>query len=358
MSEEIRRVALDELRVDGGTQPRARMDQGTVEEYAEFLRGNPNKDLPPGSSVLDPEGRHWLYDGFHRREAYGLAGRKDMPVVVVDGSQRQAVFLSLAANAAHGLKRTNDDKRRAVETMLLDTEWAKWSDRKIAAHCAVSNHFVADVRKSLTVNSPSEERRYTTKHGTTTTMKTSNIGRKPPPAASPDADDDGFDMEVGGPEVSMPPQEQIDAATRALNGEIRDAATRVLNGEVPEREPGDDSDVEPYLTDAEGERVPEQALEAFAKAKELGAICREIDALIGRVEDIAKGPGGRLIRLDSFRQQMKDAKGNLWANRPTHVCPYCHGEPTEKPCVCCRGEGWTAKHVWQQAPGNNEKARR
>ncbi len=93
-------------------------------------------------------------------------------------------------------------------------------------------------------------------------------------------------------------------------------------------------------------------------ADTLTEICREMDALIRRVEEISKGPGGRLIRFDSFKQQIKDAKGNLWANRATHVCPYCHGHPVKgKPCECCKGDGWTAHHVWKAAPGNNAKAK-
>ena len=40
-------------------------------------------------------------------------------------------------NADHGKRRSNADKRRAVEMMLKDSEWGKWSDREIAAKCAV-----------------------------------------------------------------------------------------------------------------------------------------------------------------------------------------------------------------------------
>ena len=32
---------------------------------------------------------------------------------------------------------TNADKRRAVETLLNDAEWATWSDREIARQCGV-----------------------------------------------------------------------------------------------------------------------------------------------------------------------------------------------------------------------------
>jgi hypothetical protein len=74
------------------------------------------------------------------------------------------------------MRRTNADKRRAVETLLRDEEWGKWSDREIASRTETSAPLVASVR--LTVNSYSDsERTYTTKHGSVATMRTAGIGR-------------------------------------------------------------------------------------------------------------------------------------------------------------------------------------
>jgi hypothetical protein len=93
-------------------------------------------------------------------------------------TRRDAVLFSFGANSAHGLQRTNDDKRRAVTTLLTDADWAKWADREIARRCGVDHRFVASVKTSLgTV--PSEPRTYTTKHGTVSTMNTGNIGKAP-----------------------------------------------------------------------------------------------------------------------------------------------------------------------------------
>lgn len=66
-------------------------------------------------------------------------------------------------------RRTNADKRRAVETLLRDEEWKKWSDREIARRCGVDNSFASRVRESLLPNN--SDRTYRTKHGTVTTMK-------------------------------------------------------------------------------------------------------------------------------------------------------------------------------------------
>lgn len=56
--------------------------------------------------------------------------RTDGGTIAVDvrpGSQRDAILYSLGANAAHGRRRTNADKRRAVQRMLSDEEWSRWS---------------------------------------------------------------------------------------------------------------------------------------------------------------------------------------------------------------------------------------
>jgi DNA N-6-adenine-methyltransferase (Dam) len=91
----------------------------------------------------------------------------------------------LGTNATHGLRRTNADKRRAVETLLRDEEWSKWSNREIARKCFVSSDLVDRIRKDLYSSLPdsgsehndpfaSQTRNYTTKHGTTATMNTSH----------------------------------------------------------------------------------------------------------------------------------------------------------------------------------------
>jgi hypothetical protein len=58
-------------------------------------------------------------------------------------------------------------------------------------------------------------------------------------------------------------------------------------------------------------------------------------------------------QLMDARPKLEKVKGHLWSERATHVCPYCHGKHEQ--CECCKGEGWTAKHVWEQAPGNYKK---
>jgi hypothetical protein len=55
----------------------------------------------------------------------------------------------VGANATHGLRRTNADKRRAALTLLQDEEWQRWSNREIARQCGVTHTFVAKLRREL-----------------------------------------------------------------------------------------------------------------------------------------------------------------------------------------------------------------
>lgn len=125
---------------------------------------------------------NWLADGFHRYHATKRLYQKSIQADIRQGTRRDAVLFSVGANAQHGLKRTNADKRRAVETLLNDPEWAGWSNREIARRCAVDEGTVRNFRSNFTAEFPQlESRTYIDKHGTTTTMNTANIGHSSPP---------------------------------------------------------------------------------------------------------------------------------------------------------------------------------
>lgn len=168
-------LELVQIRIDGGTQSRVELNQETVAEYAQaFMAG---AEFPPVVVFFDGAS-YWLADGFHRYFGARDAGESAIAVQVINGTQRDAVLYSLKANATHGLRRTNADKRKAVETLLKDAEWAAWSDRKIAEACGVGNQMVGDVRRSICVNhTDAPTTRTVERNGTTYTQNTANIGK-------------------------------------------------------------------------------------------------------------------------------------------------------------------------------------
>ncbi len=169
-------IPLAAIRTDGGTQSRAELNQIVIADYAEAVING--AQFPPIIMFYDGSD-YWLADGFHRVQAAHQAGLESINADVRQGTLRDAVLYSVGANAAHGLRRTNADKRRAVTHLLTDAEWSQWSDREIARRCGVSNNFVSELRRSLS-SDDSDTRIYTTKHGTVATMQTANIGQNEP----------------------------------------------------------------------------------------------------------------------------------------------------------------------------------
>lgn len=176
-----KKLDLSLIRVDGGTQSREEINQTVIDEYAADIKEVP---FPPVIVFYDGEA-YWLADGFHRYHAHKAAGLKKINVEVNQGTRRDAILYSVGANAVHGLRRTNDDKRRGVQTLLSDAEWSKWSDHEIARRCAVSREYVNRIRPTVTCDQVTSERTYINKHGTVSKMDTSTIG-KPDQAARTD----------------------------------------------------------------------------------------------------------------------------------------------------------------------------
>ena len=145
----IKSINIRAIRIDGGTQSREKLDQAVVDEYAELMKEG--TEFPPISVVHDGN-EYYLSDGFHRLLAAQRAGKASINCDVITGTLRDAILYSLSANASHGLRRTVEDRRKAVMTMLEDFEWGDqelWSDREVARQCHVSHPFVAKLRASL-----------------------------------------------------------------------------------------------------------------------------------------------------------------------------------------------------------------
>jgi ParB-like nuclease domain len=168
-------LPLSAIRADSRAQAREGRNAATIEDYREKMEDG--VVFPPLAVFFDGEA-HWLADGFHRFEAAQAAGRATIRCYVREGGLRDAILFSVGANTAHGLRRTNADKRRAVMTLLRDKEWRAWSDHKIAQICGVSQPFVSKLRQPVdTENVISMNRTFVhPKTGRPTTMKTNQIG--------------------------------------------------------------------------------------------------------------------------------------------------------------------------------------
>jgi hypothetical protein len=122
------------------------LDRVHVEDLRAVLRaGGAFRD--PAEVYFDGE-RYWLAEGNHRREAC-LLEAKPLDINLHKGTLRDAILHAVRANAQHGLKRTDDDKRLAVVTVFCDSEWSRQSDTAISHLAEVSQPFVGKVQAAL-----------------------------------------------------------------------------------------------------------------------------------------------------------------------------------------------------------------
>ena len=139
-------LRIAEIRRDGGTQPRSGLDEAHVQDLVAALAAG--DELPPVDVVFDGA-VYWLYDGYHRTEAASRSGRYTVQAIIHQGTQADAQWESYAANSKHGLKRTNDDKRRQVMAALRHPKGVSMSDREIAQHVGVDHKTIGAYRSQL-----------------------------------------------------------------------------------------------------------------------------------------------------------------------------------------------------------------
>lgn len=330
---EARMIPIGQIRIDGGTQPRTEINNQAVDEYEEAWEEGAS--FPPIEVVYDGKD-YWVWDGFHRMHAYKRTRLMQVMANVREGTLADAKWLCLSANLTHGLRRTNADKRAAVEEALKQK--ADLSDRAIADHCGVSAPFVATVRGELqdqsTVNRLQLDTPRLGRDGRTRDI--TNIGKKAPeqkPAADP----------------TQPPPVTVE----------EDAEP----GEVPTEAPVYDS--VGILLDDRSKMVFLPFLELFKHAR------RNYMELQRVLDAMTRTEGGRWLAetlqvyqsggKDSFRSRHLK---NLWTDLKTtipyaSVCPYCHHKKPgafERTCNSCYGTGCVVKMVWDSSPPEQREA--
>lgn len=180
---EVTRIAVSLLRRDGGTQIRAQVSIDVAKDYAQAM-GRGDK-FPPVRARYD--GTHyWLSDGFHRVMAADLSQQIAIDTEVRPGTRRDALLDAIGANASHGYRRTNADKRQAVLTLVNDEEWSRKSDRELARIANVDVGMVGRLRPPPSV--ADRQTRTVTRGGKTFEMNVDGINRErvsPAPAPVP-----------------------------------------------------------------------------------------------------------------------------------------------------------------------------
>jgi hypothetical protein len=224
---------------------------------------------------------------------------------VRSGNARDALLYCIAANAGHGLPRSNADKRKAVALLLADPEWNTWSDGEIARHCGVSSRLVGKVRQSASANrsqiAPRKARR-------------------------------------GATVYQMQPRRGNDQETAAEQ-----------SAQTPIAAPACDGIGLPLQPDA---------VAAFAVGNDFKEAQALLDQLAALVDRLAQGAGGAayrqylLSRSGDGRVTFYSPELNFFAQKLVWAAPYCgrcprclamHAGRIQPCCKLCGGRGWLSK---------------
>ena len=145
------KLSLDAVQLDTSIQCRAAIDTAVVNEYAERMEAG---DTFPPIEVFGAKSKCWIGDGWHRVMAALQRGAASIDAHLGPGGRADALKYALGANALHGHRRTNADKRRCVEIALR--EFPKLSSRAVAKMCGVGKDMVEGARPQVAENATSE----------------------------------------------------------------------------------------------------------------------------------------------------------------------------------------------------------
>ena len=261
----MKKIKLDEIIVDGGTQTRAALNEDTISDYAEAMTEGAKF---PTVVVFASGTAYLLADGFHRFMAAQRCGWVEIDADVRKGSKQDAIKYSLGANNVHGLRRTNADKRRGVEIALK--EFGKLSDQAIADMCGVGRNYVLEIRHETPPQPVSR------------VQVEKRIG-------------------VDGKERSMP---------------------------TPPRDPGPPPTPPAVEKDPNGKVIPVKLLALWARRQEIQDFCTQISRIRTTFEQGVEDKDKLFAEANpqSVKAALDQAYTAIKATMPYCLCPSCQGE--------------------------------
>jgi hypothetical protein len=139
-------VKLSDISADNDLQPRALITSDVVDEYAEAMRRG--ESFPPVTLFKDGT-TYWLADGYHRYRAAKQAGLERVSAEFRTGTKEDALKFALSANAIHGLRRSQADKRRVV--LIALEKFGDLSNREIGRLVKVDDKTIAKYRERVDI---------------------------------------------------------------------------------------------------------------------------------------------------------------------------------------------------------------
>ena len=306
-------VFLADIDLENSPTVRAEVRPDVVEDYAELYgkRGT----MPPPHVFQSKGDKFWLLaDGRHRVEGARVAGRKALECETHTGGYQDALKFAVGANIAHGLRRSNADKRRSVVEFLK--EFPTISNVQCSTMCVVGETLVREVRTAMEGDGQTTKQELRIDaHGVTRknpTPKKKNVGAT---ATS----DDSSSLKA---RMTMEPQQVTKAPS--------------------------------VVVDATGYPVPEGCMVWWNRSQEVQDILTLLTRIKSFLEDKKEAGdkmyweigNGTIADLEKVRYSISAAK-------PYAVCTSCQGHPELQPngnCRHCGGRGVFSKFRWDTVP--------
>jgi hypothetical protein len=289
---------IDAIIQDADLQQRAGLDEALVKEYSqEMING---AVFPPVDAFLTPDKQLILADGFQRIAAATLAGQTEIAVNVHRGTKDDAIWFSCAANKAHGKRRSNEDKRKAVHSALTIEKTATMSDRAIAEHCGTSPSMVGVVRKEMIKAgeiAPVTERIST--DGKKIDVSPEAVGRRSQAgkasaasrAPEPSPEDTTEDTIVDDADLLSDSDVQTDDGSENIADESAPAAPKPAKATAPTKDAN--------TLDAENNQIPEELREVFSHVDTFHKLVQFLYAVAGKYAACAKSSAGTFLDPDN-----------------------------------------------------------
>jgi hypothetical protein len=294
---------------------------------------------------------YWLADGFHRVIAARSAGIEELLAEVRLGTQADAKWYALGANKTHGLRRTSEDKRRAV-TLALEMH-PEMSDRALAEHCGVSPTFVGENRRQVSTVD-------------TSTPRVGMDGKRyplppprprmplppvqPPQPPQPPADPPAPPLKPGEQAIADRQTPETNTAVAAYM-QAHPAVSYCQALAIVSRQP---PPPRPQVLDETGREVPAEALPVWNRRQEIQDLLTALSRVRGAVrryqdtEDVI----GKETNFSSAMAHLDQAFADVETLKPYAVCPSCHGLIG---CRLCGGRGVLSKFRWDTCVSDKQK---
>jgi len=290
-----KQLPLKDIRIDGKTQHRP-VDDDVMRRYAAMMADG--SKFPPVEIITDGKS-NFLCDGFHRYFAHLKLNNKYIEANIVNGTQRDAIYLSFSANKENAFPRQPGTAKEIIEKILKDEEWSKMAQTDIARHVGCTHQFVSKIQAELEKLSCNQLQDRTA---------------------------------LSGPKTGFSRSHSIKTKRGDSEYEMQKPVKKVL--------------------DATGKQVPEHLVKFFERANEFRNPIKQLNDMLKTVRK-GKEAGDlifRYIKIENLTAEISNVKRIFRFGLPYAVCSYCGGDEKNAECRACDGCGFVNEATYWATP--------